>query len=141
VLRGPGFTFTAPADWQAQSSLRETRAAPAADASELVSVTVFRLVRPFRAELWPQVVRELDGVAQRLASELKGKVVAKRSLREGGLRARQYEIAYVRKGEQLRQRITFALRGRREYQLLCRWSPAAGEPAACGLLHRSFRPG
>jgi hypothetical protein len=58
----------------------------------------------------------------------------------GGLRAREYELAYRRGGRDLRNRIVFALQRRTEYQLLCRWLASDDEPEACGLLLQSFRP-
>ena len=36
-------------------------------------------------------------------------------------------------------RITYVLHGTSEYYLLCRWSAAEGEPAACPLLTSTFR--
>ena len=35
--------------------------------------------------------------------------------------------------------ITFVLRGKRSYQLTCRWRESDGEPAACAQLATSFR--
>ena len=106
----------------------------------LVSVTVFNLVRPYRAALWSRAAGELDGVARTLAAGLSGHVDAARTVSVAGARARQYDLSYERNGAALRQRITFVLRGRREYQLLCRWAAASGEPAACRLLLASFAP-
>jgi hypothetical protein len=114
---------------------------PNPEGEELVQVTVFRLLKPYRPALWPQVVGELDRTADELADRLDGKVESRRTLTLGGLRARDYEIAYTREGRDLRNRIAFALRPRRtEYQLLCRWSAAQDEPDACGLLFDSFTP-
>ena len=104
-----------------------------------MSVTVFRLLRPYRPALWPGVMGELDSVAKKLAGNLGGRVESSRTVRVGGLRARQYQIAYRSGGEAVVQRIAFALRARKEYQLLCRWQASEGVPAACPLLFETFR--
>jgi hypothetical protein len=111
------------------------------DAStELESVTRFPLAKPFRPSLWPGASAELDGVAERLTASLGGEYgEAPKTVRRGGLRGRSYEIAYEHDGVDLRQRLTLLLDKRTEYQLLCRWSASAGEPAACRLLETTFR--
>ena len=38
-------------------------------------------------------------------------------------------------------RITFVLRGEREYYVLCRWPADEGEPSACGTLQATFKAG
>ena len=100
-----------------------------------VSVTTFRLLKPYRPALRVAVVKELDGVAAQLAAELHGRVVATRPVR-----ARQYDLAFVRNGDNLVERITFVLRGRHEYELLCRFKEGKSD-AACALLQSSFRAG
>jgi hypothetical protein len=140
IVQGPGFVFAAPESWRATRTERLASASPEAGAEELVSVSVFPLQRRFRPALWPRVVGELDRVAGQLARGLDGEVVSSKSGRLGGLPARQYEISYTRMDRDLRQRVAFALRGRTEYQLLCRWEESDGEPDACGLLFESFRP-
>lgn len=120
--------------------MRQVTARPPGGGDTLVSVSVFGLVKPFRPSLWARAIRELDAAAEKLAVELGGRVDDRRTVRVGSLRARQYRLSYVHEGKRLRQRITFALRGRAEYQLLCRWASGQPEPRACGLLLASFRP-
>lgn len=139
TVRGNGFAFSAPAGWQVAQSPLGVSVVPEKGSDTTVSVTVFRLVRPFRPGLWTRASRELDGVADRLAGRLQGTVRSRSTVQVGRARARQYELAYERDGTALRQRITFVLHGRREYELLCRWREADGEPGACGLLTSSFR--
>ena len=60
-----------------------------------------------------------------------------RTVKVGGTTARQYELAFTKNGERLVEQITFVLRGRREYELLCRYKAGKDEPglrAAPGLL-------
>jgi hypothetical protein len=82
---------------------------------------------------------ELDGIAERLTASLGGEYTqAPQTVRRAGLRGRRYEIAFEREGEELVQRLTLLLDRRTEYQQLCRWAAADGEPEACRLLERSF---
>jgi len=111
----------------------------ASHGGETVSVTTFRLTKPYRPQLRKQAVTELDQVAAKLAAELKGTVVASRTVRAGSSAARQYDLAFTKDGERLVERITFVLRGRQEYELLCRYKAGKEEPA-CAQLVTSFRP-
>ena len=132
LVVGHGFSYEAPSDWTVTVTVRA--AVAKRDEVTLVSVTVLPLVRAYRAALFPRVVRELDGVAATLAGRLRGAITARRTVIVGG-RVRQYEIAH---GE-LVDRLTFVLRGKREFQLTCRWHKLDGKPAACGRLEASFR--
>ena len=140
AVRGPGFGVSVPRTWSVEQGPQRIDARPGATSDELVSVVVFRLVRPFRPELWPRVVGELDGVVDRLAAGLHARIDSAQNVTVAGERARRYELSYERAGRKLRQRIVFVLRGRNEYQLLCRWRPNGEEPAACRLLVETFRP-
>ena len=72
-VRGPGFSFDAPAGWKVA---KRTNATSAAAGSRLVSVTVFPLVHAYSPLLFTKVAAELDGVARRLAQRLGGRLVA-----------------------------------------------------------------
>jgi hypothetical protein len=106
-------------------------------------VTVFRLKREYRPELWPEVVPELDGVAASLADQLRGRAGAGSTVTVAGRRARRYEIAFTRDGRSYVERLTFVLDGRREFQLLCRYPGGREErpevDPACAALGSSFR--
>ncbi len=104
-----------------------------------VSVTTFRLTKPYRPQLRKEVEAELDAVAAKLAAELHGTVTASRTVEVGSSAARQYDLAFTKDGERLVEQITFVLRGRREYELLCRYKAGKDEPA-CTQLLSSFRP-
>jgi hypothetical protein len=141
LVTGPGFAFEVPDGWLVTRKTRTITVAPAGAGPELVQVLYFRLGKPFRPSLWTKVVREIDAVAKQLATQLKGTVSPGRTVRVGGIRGRQYEISFTKGGTELRERITFLLRARREFELLCQWSTKDGEPEACRVLTASFRPG
>lgn len=94
----------------------------------------FRLVRPYRAEVFSAASHELDVVAAKLASQLGGRVASSASTRVAGRDARAYRIDF---GERVDE-ITFVLDGRREYQLLCR-RLAAAHGETCKTFVKSFR--
>jgi hypothetical protein len=131
-VRGNGFVFRAPEAWQ--KTMRTTSASARQGTSTLVSVVVLPLVKPYRIALFPQVAQELDRVADTYAANLKGTVDSRRTVEVAGRQAREYRIAHGG----LVDLITFVLRGRRSYQLTCRWREADGEPAACAQLSASF---
>ena len=132
AVTGPGFSFRTPDDWKVTE--RPTSAEARADESTLVSVTVLPLLKPYRLALFPRVVTELDRVAATLATRLGGKVTSSKTVMVGGRQAREYEIEHGG----FVDRITFVLRGKRNFQLACRWRADDGEPAACGQLSSSF---
>src|SRR3954453_4673551 len=132
-VRGPGYRFSAPADW---AVARSPRVVQASDGLTLVSVTLFPLIHPFREALWNKVVPELARVASGVAQQQKGQVASSRTTTVAGRRARSYDIHYERDGKQLVERITFVLRGKTEYYLLCRY--AGGDTGACDRLLATF---
>lgn len=140
---GNGFTVAVPGDWDVRSSPRNLTAAPDETSVERVSVTTFRLARRFVPRLWPQAVRQLDRVAERLARELDPSAALSPGRTEvvGGRRARAYEVVYARGDGRRVERFGFVLSGLREYELGCRWDEAdsAEGKSACALLFRSFR--
>ena len=140
TVRGGGYSFAAPSGWRVE---REGRTVQAVDEDEAVAVTTFRLARPYRAELWPRVVPELDAVAERLARELGGRVAARETAFVDARRARVYALTGTRDAT---RRIGFVLEGRVEYQLLCRWrgdeqTALASRLTACQTLFATFRLG
>lgn len=137
TIRGDGYSFSAPGGW---TVTRTGTSIAAAHGSGAVSVTTFRLTRTYRPQLWSKAVKELEGVAAKLAAQLRGSVVAARTVQAGGAAARQYDLAFTRNGDRLVERITFVLKGRREYELLCRFK-AGKDDSACTSLQTSFRGG
>src|SRR5581483_11509119 len=108
-VAGNGFTFAAPGSWQVTRTASTVTVRPGTEGPTLASVT-----------------------------RLNGKVIARRSVLVRGMRSRQYDVAYEKDGTGVIDRITFVLRGKREYYVVCRWPADEGEPAACGLLQSSF---
>jgi hypothetical protein len=135
LISGRGFEFNAPSDWV--PTLAPRAAVVKRDAVTLVSVTVLPLVKPYRPQLFPRVIGELDRLAGELAGRLQGRVTERRSIIVAGGRVRQYQITH---GEFV-DRLTFVLRGKQEFLLTCRWRKQDGEPAACPQLASSFRFG
>ena len=132
VVRGAGFRFEAPAGWRVSARGRSVRATRD---SQLVQVTTFPLLKRYTDSLFAKVSRELDVRMQGIAEQLHGTVGASRAVTAGGIRSHSYEVAAG--GDVVEY--TFVLRGRREFQLVCR-RPAKGSDDACAGLLRSFRP-
>jgi hypothetical protein len=135
VVRGEGFTFRAPAAWAVE---RRGGVVEVGEGRDLVSVTLYPLVRRYRPELWTKVVPELDRAATAVAKQQQGSVADPRTVTVGGQEARRYDVLYERDGRKLTERITFVLREKTEYLLLCRYE-RGGSSDACELLLRSFR--
>jgi hypothetical protein len=127
-VRGNGFQYNAPADWTVEGT------AASSGPVDRVEVLVFRLLRPYNPAQRRATMRELDRVADGLASQQKGSVSSRRSIQVGGLDARTYAVAFDGKVE----KITFVLEDRREYQLLCR-RPEGGADDPCAELLESFQ--
>lgn len=132
-MAGAGYRFEAPGDWDVERAGRVVSVGEDGG-SATVSVTSFRLARPYRPALWRPVVRELDQVAEQLARALDGAVSARATVTIAGQRARRYDLSNTRDGT---WRLGFVLRGRREYQLLCRGAP--DQRPACEQLFATFR--
>lgn len=137
VVRGSGYAFSAPAGWKVTRSPREVRAA---QGLSVVSVTRFPLLRPFRPELWPEVVPELDRTADDVARQQHGTVTDRETVTIAERDARRYEVAYEHEGKQLVERLGFVLRGKTEYLLLCRYE-RGGNTDACERLLATFTLG
>ncbi len=138
TVRGTGFLFQAPYAWHVRRRDSQVQASPKPVSNELVSVTTFPLLHPYKPSLFAAATRELDGDAKQLATRLGGTVTKAATVTLAGIKARQYELGYRSGGHDFHQRITFVLRGKTELQLLCRWT--GGEPSACGQLETTFRP-
>jgi hypothetical protein len=129
------YAFEAPKGWTAA---RTRQSAQASSGDSAVSVTVFRLKRPYRPGLWSRVVPELDAAAASLADQLRGRIASRGTVTVARRRARRYEIAFRRSDGRFREQITFVLAGPLEYQLLCRYR-AGGDARPCAALGSSFR--
>jgi hypothetical protein len=128
VLRGPGFTFSAPSDWRAR---RTESATTARSGSAVVSATAYTLLKPYTPALFDAAAKELDGVAERLAAQAGKPLTERETTTVDGRRIRAYRFGSTR--------IAFVLDGKREFQLLCRLPPDGKDSdGACALLFSSF---
>jgi hypothetical protein len=134
IVEGEGFSFRAPAAWKVQRSGGKLEVGQGTD---LVSVTRYPLLRRFRPEQWAKVVPELDRAAAALARQQSGAVADAKTLSVAGQQARRYDVLYERDGKKLTERITFLLRKKTEYLLLCRYERGASTEA-CDRLLSSF---
>lgn len=101
----------------------------------LVSVTVFRLVKPYSDALFARAAKELDGVAGKLAAQAGATLDQRLTTTVDGRKVRAYGFA----NDTTRTKIGFVLVERREYQLLCELPAGKPDPdGACALLFSSF---
>jgi hypothetical protein len=127
-VQGRNFLFQAPAAWAVVGT------AASKGRVDRVQVSEFRLLHAYKRSELAAATKELDGVATRLAQQLKGRVAGKRTLEVGGYDARMYAIDH----DSLTEEITFVLQGPHEYELLCRRAQRADD-SACRELIASFR--
>ena len=74
TIRGGGFRFLAPYSWHKQEREGSVEVSPKPVSPELVSVSVFPLLHPYKPALFAAVTRELDTDARQLATRLGGTV-------------------------------------------------------------------
>jgi hypothetical protein len=129
-LAGPGFRFDAPGGWRVS---RGQGRVTAGSGSDLVQVATFRLLKPYSQTLFTKVAKELQVRMTAVAGQTGGKLAGSQVVTAGGVRAHSYR---VRSGSRIDD-YTFVLRGRREYQLLCRRYSAHADDV-CRQLLRSF---
>jgi hypothetical protein len=131
-VAGPGFAFQAPARWKVQRSAG--RVAATSD-SELVQVATFPLQKRYTPALFEKVSKELTLRMQQLASQTGGTVSGRSTVTAGGIRSHRYRVEIGNHVDEY----TFVLRGKREYQLLCR-RKSSHDDDVCSRLIRSFEP-
>lgn len=129
-VRGPGFSFDAPAGWRVERA--KSRVAATHDA-ELVQVATFPLLRRYDVKLFDEVARELRTRMLQIAGETNGRLSGERTVSAGGIRSHAYDVTV---GDQVDE-YTFVLAGKREYLLLCRRS-SEKKAEACERLATSF---
>lgn len=135
TVKGTGYTFAAPAGWRVFATARGLSAT--GTGSQLLSVGVYKLVKPYASARFEAAATELDGVAARLAAGRKGKVASKETVTVAGRQVRSYRIDYELGGDRLTQQVTFVLRDTTEWLLVCR--RAATDPdVPCAQLLSSF---
>jgi hypothetical protein len=137
TVRGDSFRYQAPWGWQVSRRDTEVAASPKPGSPERVSVAVFPLLRAYDPKLFAAVARELDASAAQEAKQLKGSVTGHATMTVDGSRVRQYVIT-VPNG--VNEQITYFLRRKTEFELLCQWESGKSEPDYCKQLTSSFRP-
>jgi hypothetical protein len=113
AVKGPTFRFDAPEGWQVSTGGRRT---VVSHDSELVQVATFPLVHAYRPALFTKVESELASRMAAVAKQTGGTVIDHSVVTADGIRSHSYD---VRVGDHVDE-YTFVLRGKREYQLLCR---------------------
>jgi hypothetical protein len=136
-VQGTGYTFSAPASWEIVRTARQVQAVEGKKSFALVAVSRLPLLHVFRAELWSKVVPELDRVADGVAQQQHGSVTEAKDVKISGEPARKYLVAYDLRGKKLVETIAFVLRGKTEYELLCRYAQD-GSSDACDTLLETF---
>jgi hypothetical protein len=132
IVTGQGFRFEAPAGWRVS---RPQDAVRGRNGSALVSVTSYKLLKPYDPELFDQAAAELDRSVKRLVQQAGGTLVETKTTEVAGRQVRDYR--YVAKG--FATRLGFVLEGKREWQLLCRARAEDDDPdGACKLLFETF---
>jgi hypothetical protein len=132
VVTGPGYSFSVPKGWTVG---HPHDAVTARNGDALVSVTTYKLLKPYEPALFDGVAAELDRSVARLAKQAKGTLVEKKTVEVDGRKVRAYR--YVARG--FASRLGFVLQGKREWQLLCRTRAEDPDPdGACTLLFDSF---
>jgi hypothetical protein len=133
-VRGDGFTVHVPGAWAVSGA--GGGKVTARNGDRLVSVTSFRLLKPYDPGKFAAAAKELDGIAAKLAAQAGGNLTEKTTTTVDGRRVRAYRYA----DGASRIHVGFVLVGRREYQLVCRLPSDGADPdGACALLFDSFR--
>jgi hypothetical protein len=129
-VRGPGFSFQAPAGWKVEHARSRVSAT---HNSELVQVATFSLLKPYDETLFARVARELRSRMRQIAGQTNGRLSGERTVSADGIRSHAYDVTA---GDQVDE-YTFVLAGKREFLLLCRRS-SADKSGACPRLTDSF---
>jgi hypothetical protein len=129
-VRGPGFRFQAPVGWVVKTQGAMTTAT---SDSELVQVATFPLAKAYSSALFAKVESELTTRMAQVAKTSGGTISGHSVATAGGIRSHLYD---VKVGDHV-DRYVFVLRGKREYQLLCRRKASASE-TFCEQLVSSF---
>jgi hypothetical protein len=131
AVAGSGFRFAAPGGWK---TIRTQNGLTVADDGRLVEVSTFPLARPYSDDLFTAVEKELKARMDTLAQESGGTVTPGKAVTVDGIRSHSYRV----ESDGMVDDYVFVLRGKREYQLLCR-RKSSDPDDHCKLLLTSFR--
>jgi len=130
VVDGTGFRFQAPADWPIT---RAKGRVVAGSGPELVQVATFALLKPYSKALFGRVSRELKTRMAAVAVQTGGRLAGSQTVDAGGVPSHSFRVEAKDRVDEY----TFVLRGRREYQLLCRRAASSADDV-CRTLISSF---
>jgi hypothetical protein len=130
AVRGHGFSFNAPAGWKVTSATASTTAS---QDDNLLQVSTFPLIHPYTDALFTKVKSELDVRMHAVAKDAGGTVTGSKTVTVAGGRAHSYDVTA---GKDVLE-YTFVLRGKKEYELLCR-RPSSDSDTNCAQLLTSF---
>ncbi len=126
-VTGPGFSFDAPDGWRVARSGGRVSAGSGA---ELVQVATFRLLKPYSNALFAKVATELKVRMTAVAGQTGGRLAGAAVVTAAGIRSHSFRVEAADTIDEY----TFVLRGRREYQLLCRRASSHGADVCRGLI-------
>ncbi len=129
-MHGHGFSFNAPAGWKVTTTAASTTVS---HDDNLLQVSTFPLIHPYTDALFAKVKTELDVRMQAVAKDAGGTVSGSSTVDVAGGRAHRYDVTA---GKDVLE-YTFVLRGKKEYELLCRRASSDGD-ANCKRLLTSF---
>ena len=98
-------------------------------------MATFALVHRYTDGLFDRVRTELDSRMDAVAKQTGGSVAGHRVVSAGGIKSHSYDVTVGDRTDTY----TFVLRGKREYQLLCRRRSSHGTEV-CEALIASFTP-
>jgi hypothetical protein len=113
TIRSVGFRFQAPGGW---SHHTRKGIVTAAQDSELEQVAAFPLAKTYTPTLFAKVQPELMTRMKAVAAQTHGRLTGRDVVTAAGIKSHRFDVTV---GDHVDQ-YTFVLRGKREYQLLCR---------------------
>jgi hypothetical protein len=131
---GQGYRFQAPLGWRLRPGA-ETVAAWSG-AVDVVEVTHYPLERAYRPARARAADRELEADVERLAANVRGRVVDRSGVVIGGAATTMYRVVF---GQGTTLEIAFFLRGSDEYELSCQ-RRSSDPDGPCSQLFSSFAP-
>jgi hypothetical protein len=121
-----------PAGWKIG---RPDDAVTVRNGDSLVSVTTYKLLKPYDPSMFAAVATELDRSVAILTKKAGGSLVERKTIEVDGRKIREYR--YVARG--FASRLGFVFEGKKEWQLLCRARAEEPDPdGACTLLFDTF---
>jgi len=134
TVAGQGYRFQAPVGWRLRPGTRTVAAWNGR--VDVVEVTHYPLERAYRPARARAADRELEGDVERLAVNLRGRIVHRSSVVIAGADTTMYRVVF---GQATTLEIAFFLRGGDEYELSCQ-RRSSDSDGPCSQLFASFVP-